>query len=120
MKNWKAILGVTGIFLLGMLAGGLVTMRVVRHTIARGPDGWRQAIVRRLSIELRLDREQRAQLGTIVRDAQEELKGVHAQVQPQVREVLDHAETKARAMLNPRQREKFDEIVAKQRAKWNP
>jgi uncharacterized membrane protein len=118
MKHWKIICGITGVFLLGMIAGALLTIGVVRRTVARGPEGWKDAIVRRLSWELKLDREQREQLRVIVADAQQEIRTVQKEVQPQVREVLDKSADRVRTMLRPGQRERFDEIVAKQRAKW--
>ena len=92
MKNWKAILGVTGVFVLGILAGGLLTLGIVHRVVSRGPEGWRQAIVRRLSWELRLNAEQRDQLRVIVADAQQEIKVVQKQVEERGEEVIEKLE----------------------------
>ena len=68
MKHWKIILGILGIFLLGMIAGGLLTLRIEHRLFAKGPDAWARLVIRRLSFELRLDANQRAQLtGTCLR-----------------------------------------------------
>ena len=120
MKHWKIILGIIGIFLLGMVAGGLLTLRIERRLVARGPDAWAQVVIRRLSWELRLDAHQREQLSTIVHEAQHEMKAVHDQVQPQIRTVLEGARDKARAILRPDQQTKFDKLVADKHQKWTP
>ena len=122
MKNWKTILAISAVFLLGMLAGGLLTARLVQRgwqRVARGgPDAMRTVIVRRLSWQLRLDQPQQEQVRTIVQQAQGELKTVRQQVQPQVSEILDRAIGHVRTVLNPRQAEQFDRLVAERKARW--
>ncbi len=122
MKNWKAIVGAVGVFLLGMFAGGLVTAKFFQHRIAQVLRGdthvVRETIIRRLSWYLRLDRGQREQLRVIVSDSQKEMQSARKQVQPQVAEILAGAETKVREILRPEQREKFDRLVAERKAKW--
>jgi len=39
MKNWKAIIGVIAIFILGGLAGSITTIGLVRHRLARHSAG---------------------------------------------------------------------------------
>jgi Spy/CpxP family protein refolding chaperone len=120
MKNWKAIVGVLLVFVLGMAAGGLVTLGVIRHRWMRGPQAMADFAVRRLSWELRLDAAQRQQLRAIVADTQQEMKAVGQQVQPQIEQTLGKAEHRVRAMLRPDQREKFDKLVAERKAHWKP
>jgi hypothetical protein len=122
MKNWKTILGVVAVFVLGMLAGGLVTAKIFQHRIHQVLTGDQSVvanvIVRRLCWRLRLDATQREQLRAIVSEAQQELKTVRKQVQPQVEEILDRAVAKERATLRPEQVEKFDRLVAERKTKW--
>lgn len=122
MKNWKAIVGAVGVFLLGMFAGGLVTAKLFQHRIAQVLRGdthvVRETIIRRLSWYLRLDRGQREQLRAIVTASQTEMQSVRKQIHPEVEEVLSRAETKVREILRPEQRERFDRLVAERRAKW--
>ena len=122
MKNWKTILAISGVFLLGLLAGGLLTARLVQREWQRiapgGPEAMRTVIVRRLTWQLRLDRTQQTQVRTIVQEAQGEMKTVRQQVQPQVTEILDRAIRQVRTVLNPSQAEKFDRLVAERRARW--
>lgn len=122
MKHWKAIIGVILVFALGMIAGGLVTARVMRHRVraalARGPEGAMDLVVRRMGAELRLDSGQRELLRVIVTDAQQQMKAVRGQAEPQIKEILGRAETKVREMLRPEQRAKFDKLIASSKAKW--
>jgi Spy/CpxP family protein refolding chaperone len=120
MKNWKAIVGVIVVFLLGGLAGSFTTIAIVRHRLVRGHGSQMMAdlIVRRLSWELRLDRAQRAQLRVIVNEGQQEMKPVRRQIQPQIEDILTRSEAKLRAVLRPDQQEKFDKLIAERKARW--
>lgn len=110
MKNWKAIVGVLLVFVLGMMAGGLGTIGVIRHRLVTR--GFSDVIVRRLSWELRLDAGQRQQVRIIVSEAQQEMRPVRERV-------FENAESKIRAALRPDQQAKFDELVAKsKRIQW--
>ena len=120
MKNWKAVVGVIAIFVLGGLAGSITTIGLVRHRLVHGHGSQmlENLIVRRLSWDLRLDRAQREQLRAIVAEGHEEMKGIRKQIQPQVEELLTRSEAKVRAMLRPDQVEKFDKLVAERKARW--
>jgi len=120
MKNWKAVVGIIAVFLLGVIGGGLVTLGVIRHRVpfGRGPQAMTNFIVRRLSWDLRLDAQQREHLRGIVQESQQEMKAVRQQVRPQVETILDRADTRIRAILRPNQVERFDKLVAERKAKW--
>jgi Spy/CpxP family protein refolding chaperone len=120
MKNWKAIVGLIAIFLLGGLAGSFTTIAIVRHRLVRGHGGQMMAdlIVRRLSWELRLDRAQRSQLRVIVSEGQQEMKPLRRQIQPQIEDILTRSEAKLRAVLRPDQQEKLDKLIAERKARW--
>ena len=120
MKNWKTILGIILVFVFGMLAGGLVTGKILQRRLRQGPPAVSETIVRRLSVSLHLDQQQRDELRTIVRDAQQEMETVRKQVQPQFADVFDRAEGRVREMLRSDQREQFEQIVDEGRAKWRP
>lgn len=122
MKNWKAILGVSGIFLLGMVAGGLVVVGVVApraERVLRGEPLFTAAeITRRVEHKLDLDAGQRAQVLTIVADVQQQLRDLRRQSAPQSRAVIDAAVAKVRALLRPEQQAKLDQLVAGYAARW--
>ncbi len=120
MKNWKAIVGVIAIFILGGVAGSITTIGLVRHRLVHGHGSQMLAdlIVRRLSWELRLDRAQREQLRVIVAEGQGEMKAIRKQIQPQVEDLLGRSEAKLRVLLRPDQQEKFDKLIAERKAQW--
>ncbi len=122
MQNWKTIVGVAGVFVLGMIAGGLVTARALQKRVPRPlPPGsplvadW---VVRRLDWQLGLDREQRRQILAIMQETQRELQKTQAQIRPQMDKVFAESNQKIRAVLRPDQQEKYDQIVAERRARW--
>lgn len=122
MKNWKVIVGVLGVFLLGTLAGGLVTVRFVQKRAQRGfAAGFPRAAefaARRLDRELRLDADQRRQVQAELQDAQRELRATYVRVRPELGKILSDSNQKIRAVLRPDQQETFDRILAERRARW--
>jgi hypothetical protein len=120
MKNWKAVVGIIVVFMLGGLAGSFTTIALVRHRLVTGHGRQMVAdfIVRRLSWELRLDHDQREQLRVIVHDGQQEMKVVRQQIQPQVEDILGRSEAKLRVILRPDQQDKFDKLIAERKARW--
>ncbi len=122
MKNWKAILGIIGVFVFGMAAGGLIVGGVAMkrlHRVVRGePLFTSNEITRRLGRTLDLDATQREHARQIVEEAQARVKAVRGDCEPQIRAALDDAILKMRDALRPEQREKFDRLVAERRAKW--
>ena len=121
MKNWKAIVGVITVFLLGLIAGSLLTFGAIRQMfqLGHGPQARTDFIVRKLSWELWLDAQQREQLRGIVQEGQQEMTAVRQQMHPQVEAILNRADAKVRAILRPNQVEKFDKLVAERKAKWS-
>jgi hypothetical protein len=121
MKKWKAIVSIIIVFLLGALAGALVTHKVYQHRvegIMKGePRTMREFIVRRLDRELHLDASQSEQLRTIVEETHAEMKKVRKQFRPQIEEVLARSQEKIRALLRPDQLEKYEKIVAERKKK---
>lgn len=122
MQNWKPILGACAIFLLGMIAGGLITVKViqtrVRAALAGGPDAVAQLIVDRMSTVLKLDASQKEKLGVIVKETHAKLKKARQQVDPQVQEALTKAEDDIRQLLTTEQRDKFDKLAAERKSAW--
>ncbi len=118
MKNWKAISAVVGIFVLGMVAGGLVTARVLHRRaqfMAHRPQAVEEMVVRRLGWRLKLDETQRTQLREIVREGQQEMQPLRKELDA----ALERAAEKTRTILRPDQVEKFDKLVAERKAKWS-
>jgi predicted Holliday junction resolvase-like endonuclease len=122
MKNGKAILGVVLVFVLGVLAGGLIThrfyMRRIRAVLSGQPVVSTATIVRDLNRQLQLTPEQRDKLQPVINETRQRLQQVREQIEPQALGVFDDAVKRVREILTPEQREKFDKIVADRKASW--
>jgi hypothetical protein len=117
MKKWKAIISIIVVFLLGSLAGALVTYEIYQHRIEsfiRG-ESKRELIVRRLNHQLNLDTTQLEQLRVIVKDTYDGIKNVRKQIRPQIEEILARSQDKVRAILRPDQLEKYEKIIAERK-----
>jgi hypothetical protein len=122
MKTWKVVLGVITVFLLGMLAGGLVTAKVFQRGMAQAlggrPNMAGEIMAWRTARYLRLDATQRQELRAIVREAQQQMWTVREQVHPQVQAVLSNTEQRVRAILRPDQAARFDRLLAERKGRW--
>jgi hypothetical protein len=121
MKKWKAIIGVVLVFVLGAVAGAIVSHRVCQHRmetiVSGGPKAMREFIFKRMDRELRLDAGQRAQLQAIFQETHEQIKAVRGKTQPQVDEIINRADDRVRAILRPDQRDKFEKFVEERKAR---
>ncbi len=117
MKKWKAIISIVVVFVLGSLAGALVTHEIYQHRIEsfiRG-EPKRELIVRRLNHELNLDPAQLAQLRVIVTETYAGIKNVRKQIRPQIEEILESSQNRIRTILRPDQLEKYEKIIAERK-----
>jgi len=117
MKKWKAIISIIVVFLLGSLAGALITHEIYQHRIEsfiRG-EPKRELIVRRLNHYLNLDTTQLEQLRIIVKETYDGIKNVRKQIRPQIEEILESSQNKVRAILRPDQLEKYEKIIAERK-----
>jgi hypothetical protein len=117
MKKWKAIISILIVFLLGSLAGALITHEIYQHRIEsfiRG-EPKRELIVRRLSHQLNLDATQLSQLRVIVEETYDGIKNVRKQIKPQIEAILESSQNRVRAILRPDQLEKYEKIIAERK-----
>jgi Spy/CpxP family protein refolding chaperone len=119
-KPWKVILAFTGIFLAGILVGGLVTLRWGKNVLQRQPMGeqYGPQLMKRLVTELELTPEQQAKLNPIVTAASEELRDLRRSTQRTSAAVLVRMQGEIAALLTPQQKAKFDELAAKQKERF--
>ncbi len=122
MKHWKAILGVIGIFVLGALAGALLTHRLYMNRVralARGEAVVpAETIARRIGQRLGLTAEQRARLVPLIADTRQRLNRIRADTEPQVREAFQELEGRIRPLLTPEQQTQFDKLLAEFNRRW--
>ena len=117
MSKTKAIIGVCLIFILGIITGVSLTIKLVDNRVhdlaAGGPEKLGEVIVRRLDHELRLTGEQRAKIEQIVNSNRDKIKVLREQIQPQVVKLMESSTKDIRAVLTPEQATKFDQIIAR-------
>jgi Spy/CpxP family protein refolding chaperone len=116
-KPWKVILAFTGIFLAGILVGGLVTLRVVKNVAHRLPmsDQFGPQLMRRLVTQLELSPDQEEKMKPIVNQAAEELRQLRHTTQRTTESVIVRMQGEIAALLTPAQKTKLDDLVAQQR-----
>lgn len=119
-KPWKVILAFTGIFVAGVLVGGLVTLRWGKNFVQRQPMGeqYGPQLMKRLVTELELTPEQEAKLNPIVTAASEELRELRRSTQRTSAAVLTRMQGEIAAVLTPAQKVKFDALASKQRERF--
>ncbi len=119
MKKWKAIASIILVFLLGAVAGALVTHRICQqrldHVLRGEARATGELIVQRLNRELQLDPAQLEQLRAIVKETHAEIRIARRQIRPQIDEILARSQEKVRALLRPGQREKYEKIIAERK-----
>lgn len=124
MTKWKTILGVVGIFILGMLAGGLLVAGVAAkrlHRVAHDqPAFTAQEITRAVTRRVHLDTTQRAQFQAIVEDTQQQLLAARKQAEPHSHAIIEAAVARARTLLRPEQQATFDQMITAHRGKLAP
>jgi len=100
-SNWKSLLGLCLIFILGCVSGALVdralVARKIKQLMENGPEAVTQVVQRRLTHDLSLDKVQQEQLHVILVNAQYEIRNTRKQIQPEVRAILLPAGSGARA-----------------------
>jgi len=124
MKGWKAVAGVTLVFLLGVAAGGIGVYSFHRHRMDRffrgEPGAVSGFLVHRLSRELDLDASQKPRVEAIVRRSEEEMRALRQQFRPQFEVILAKGRQEIRAELRPDQQQRFDAMTAERgmRRRW--
>ena len=109
MKKWKAVVGIVLVFILGVVAGGLVSMKVCRHKRPGPPPV--SAVMDKLDKRLGLNTGQHAQVEAIIRDARGQMDSVRKETLPRIDSIMGSARDRIRAALTPEQREKFERLV---------
>lgn len=116
-KPWKVVLAFTGIFLAGILVGGLVALRWGKIFSQHQPmnEQFGPQLVKRLVNQLDLTSEQQAKVKPIVAQATEELRQLRHTTQRTTTAVIERMQADIAAVLTPEQKAKFDEQVSQQR-----
>jgi hypothetical protein len=93
----------------GLLVGFAVSTFAYRHRWLRVPGA---PILERMSEDLKLTPEQRAQIVQVMRDTRSQLREQHHQFETERHTILSGAFAKIRALLTPEQQARFDKDFA--------
>lgn len=110
MRRWTAIGLLAGVFLLGMVVGGLggELLRLRRaafwHHRGDGPPGF-GLLTHRLERRLELSPEQAREVEKIMDRTRRDLWGMHREVRPRIHRRLAEARAEIEEVLTPEQRE---------------
>ncbi|MGC3991424.1 MAG: hypothetical protein QM796_17415 [Chthoniobacteraceae bacterium] len=122
MNQWKSILAVCAIFILGLVCGSLLTVRVIDHklqTVVRsGPEGVRALVLQRLTRQLHLTPDQREKVQAITEKTMAELQASRRKIAPEINQTMEMALSEIRTILNPEQIRKLDELADRRRMFW--
>ena len=111
--KWKLWSGVIAVFIVGAIVGGLSTTAFMRGHFLRvmkdgPPPGVHKPIAERLTADLALTAEQRAEVERIVRDFGPRFGEFEERMRTEVRGVMNEMEARIREVLTPEQQAKYD------------
>lgn len=117
-KTWKVILAFAGIFVAGLLVGGLVTLRVVKSLAPPrlgSPEQFSPLLMKRISSKLELTPEQQEKIRPLIARAADELHQMRRTVWTNSQAVMERVDGEIAAVLTPPQKLKFDQMREEQR-----
>jgi hypothetical protein len=124
MRDWKSMLGVVLVFVLGCLAGVFVSLAFVHHRVdrmlQRGSPAYEQMLEWHLSHGLHLNSDQRERFHETFVTNIEERKKIQAQLQPQIRALNNQTHQEIKAILTPEQMQQFRHNLAEFRRRFGP
>jgi len=119
MKSIKPVVGIILVFLLGAASGALVTYLVsqtrIESILSGGPHAREEVLLKRLTRQLDLDRQQREQVKAIIHETHEDMRQIRQKWHPQMEALLTDSQLRISALLRPEQQEKFKKIVAERK-----
>jgi hypothetical protein len=122
MSRGKAILGVVLVFIVGILMGISLTVKLVERRVNSLVDGGPQVltdvIMRRLDHRLDLTVAQRDKVYEVATRTRADLYTLRAGLQPQVDALMEASVQDIRAVLTKDQAVVFDKLLEKGRERW--
>jgi Spy/CpxP family protein refolding chaperone len=135
VKTWQIILATVAIFVAGLVTGGATAFGVVRWVARhgrmnpaqmpspwwvrpnKGPQQFGPQLMRSFENRLDLTKEQRDQIGPIVKRTVQELGRQRHEVQLTSALAIERMQDEIAAVLTPEQRVKFEDLISQQRAR---
>jgi len=123
MTKLKPILLIVLVFAAGFAAGVVTTRIVVRRFVRNAlvhPDLVRNRVEIELDRRLRLNPEQRAEVGRILVRTQTRIRALRQQFQPELADILRDAGDDISALLTPEQQRRFERFRAEREQLFLP
>lgn len=117
-KTWKVLLAFLGIFVAGLVVGGLGTLRALRHfrpPALGSPEQFGPQLLRRYAARLDLTPAQQEKIQPLVATAAEELRQLRRTTLLGSRAIIDRLQGEIAAQLTPEQKVRFDRLLVEQR-----
>ena len=115
MKRWKIALAFAAVFLAGVIAGGLMTVRFVHPPFGPFPSAAEMTahMMRRLNSDLALSADQAAKIQPVVARSTEQTTAVHRELSGRIQATIDASDLEIEGFLDARQKARFESIRAK-------
>lgn len=117
-KTWKVVLAFAGIFVAGLVVGGLITLRFFANNPPPrmgSPEQFGPTLMRRFTSKLDLTEQQQEKIRPLIAKAGEELHQIRRTTWASSKAIIDRVEAEIAAELTPEQKTKFDQMLAEQR-----
>jgi len=122
VKRWNLILGLTVLFLSGVLIGALGTAFYFKYTMghafSEGHPGVTKLIMKKLDLELELTEPQRVAIEGIVAEVQADLWKFRTQHRPEIEAILARGTAQMKPLLSPEQQAKLEALLERMKERW--
>ncbi len=122
MKKWRVWLVVAIVFVSGIIIGATGTGFYFQHTfrgiLHQGPSAVRNVIMKKLTAELNLTKDQQEEIGDILEETQFQLQQLRVRYHPQMEEIINNGVATMKTRLSAEQQKKLDALYEKVKMRW--
>ena len=116
-RHWKIILGLTALFIVGVVTGSALTIGIAKRLKERENNEWPQMVYRMYKHRLKLTADQEQKLKPYFSQAGDELRTVRRETVVNVLGVVRKLNQNVEQELTPQQKAEFDKLREEMRAK---
>jgi len=122
MNKWKVWLIIASVFVSGVVIGVVGNQFYWRHTVRgmlhQGPGAVRNVIMKKLTAELNLTKDQQEEVEDILEETQFQLQQLRARYHPEMEEIINNGVATMKTRLTPEQQKKLDALYEKVKMRW--